>query len=93
MADPYSEREQGEEGLNRLMYVSGVIISALSVFIFSIPRINTWLCSEFQNACISGVPPIWPSLLLLPVGFVLIGYSFRKAQPAIKSSQGEVTLG
>jgi hypothetical protein len=64
--------------MNKLAFVGGVSLSALSLLIFSIPLINTWLCSNVPptSACIV-VQPAWPALLIMPIGLVLVGYSFR----------------
>ncbi|MDA4127646.1 MAG: hypothetical protein OK452_10690 [Thaumarchaeota archaeon] len=68
--------------MDRLLFLAGVILTALSLFIFAIPLINAWRCANaaisYGAACIVALPPIWPSLLIMPVGLVMVGYSFRK---------------
>ncbi|MDA4127188.1 MAG: hypothetical protein OK452_08330 [Thaumarchaeota archaeon] len=70
--------------MDRLLFLAGVIITSLSLFIFAIPLINAWRCANanafipYGTACIVALPPIWPSLLIMPVGLVMVGYSFRK---------------
>ncbi|HEV2120467.1 MAG TPA: hypothetical protein VGS11_10255 [Candidatus Bathyarchaeia archaeon] len=79
--------------MDRLLFAAGVILAALSLFIFMIPLVNAWRCANtfipYGSSCIGPPSPIWPSLLIMPVGLAMVGYSFRKTKEA-ESGQEDI---